>query len=152
MAALFHDYDHTGGAELDSVNINRAIDGFKHQHCLIGHDLFGSRDTTIERIIAVTEYPYVLKPHCIEEKIIRDADLLSVIYDDWYDRIIIGLGKEMSVKYKREVTELEMVRGQIEFLKNVTMFTDWGYKTFHSVYTNRMTFLHKRATELTPQE
>ena len=152
VAALFHDFDHTGGVLPDSENIKLAIAGFSQQNCLNSFPWYTEFATQVPRFISVTEYPYVLPPICLEERIIRDCDLLSVIYDDWYERIVINLGKEMSVKYGREVPEYEMVKGQIEFLGKVTMFTEWGRSTFRSVYTDRIAFLNSRLSELTTHE
>lgn len=152
VAALFHDYDHSGGAQSDSANISNAISGFLHQNCLNSFPWYTEYATQVPRFIAVTEYPYVLSPVCIEERILRDCDLLSIIYDDWYDRIIIGLGMEMSVKYGRTVTEYEMVKGQIDFLGSVKLFTDWGRSLFFSIYNDRIAFLNSRLSELTAHE
>ena len=134
VAALFHDYDHSGGKLPDSENIKAAIAGFNIQNSMVGHPNYIEFATTVPRFISVTEYPYVVVPHCIEEKILRDCDLLSIMYDDWYERVVIGLGQEMCVKAGRVITEREMIEGQLEFLSKVTMFTDWGKQKFQFHY------------------
>lgn len=135
VAALFHDFAHSGGKLSDTENIKNAIAGFEHFNMQQNHSQFGHQyQTYVPRFISVTEYPYVVVPHCIEERILRDSDLLSIMYEDWYDRVVIGLGQEMCVKAGRVITEREMIEGQLEFLSKVTMFTDWGKQKFQFHY------------------
>lgn len=152
VAALWHDYQHSGGKHTDTVNVTRAIEQFKNYHLSLYS--CGTRDhesdlTQVPDIIAVTEYPYVRAPYGIEQKIIRDADLMQVCLPTWYEMCIIGLGKEISIKLGKEVTEKEMVEGQISFLNNITLHTQWGRETLTStILTDRCTHLINRSRQL----
>jgi hypothetical protein len=127
-AALFHDYGHSGGKTSDTENVLWAI------RCLnyIGPGR-GIDQYEVEQIIRVTEYPYVLEPVCIEQRIIRDADLMqSLRHDTWKEMTVDGLREEMSVKLGRELTVMEMCNGQIEFLNKIVAKTDWGRSVFNN--------------------
>jgi hypothetical protein len=126
VAALFHDYNHSGGEEEDSINIFRAINGLKN--CGVTQGVYLHE---VEEIIRVTEYPYVLEPVCIEHRIIRDADLMQGFFiETWEAMIIDGLREEMQVKLKAEITRSEMCLGQIEFLRKAVAHSKWGYSEF----------------------
>lgn len=152
VAALWHDYNHSGGKHNDTVNVANAIKHFRNYH--LGMWSAATRDldgdlSHVPSIIAVTEYPYVCEPYGIEQRIIRDADLMQVLQPTWYEMCITGLGKEMSVKLGKEVTEKEMVDGQLNFLKNITLYTQWGNETLSSaVLTNRFTYLIDKSKQL----
>lgn len=127
VAALFHDFAHTGGKESDTININRALQGLwafadrsPGRTVSPGIDMF-----EVEELIGVTEYPYVLDPLCAEHKIIRDADLMQGFRETWKEMIIDGLRQELAVKFKREVPELEMCHLQVSFVNNVIANSGW---------------------------
>ena len=131
VSALFHDFNHSGGKLDDSRNIINALLAFKTFQSQSTH--YDNDLRHVQKIIEVTEYPYVREPFTIEQRIIRDADLMQVAYEDtWYDMIITGLKKEMSIKQGRIITDNEMLAGQIEFLKNIHLFTIWGNKKLHN--------------------
>lgn len=126
VAALFHDYNHSGGEEEDSINIFRATTGLKN--CGINRNIDFYE---VEELIRVTEYPYVLPPVCIEQRIIRDADLMQGFFiETWEAMIIDGLREEMQVKLKAEITRREMCEGQIAFLRKAVAWSDWGHNEF----------------------
>lgn len=127
MAALFHDYEHSGGKEIDSINIDRAVRGWKTYAYAMLREMPSIDIQEVEHIIEVTEYPYVREPICIEQKIIRDADLMQSFRPSWEEMIIDGLREEMSIKHGVEITKEEMCDGQIAFLKKVRALSDWGY-------------------------
>jgi len=126
LAALFHDFDHTGGKSTDSINIDRALKGWRNYEYTFLRSITSIDKQEVEGIIRVTEYPYVIEPICIEQKIIRDADLMQCLRPTWKEMIIVGLRQEMSIKLGKDLTEEEMCEGQIKFLDAVKPHSDWG--------------------------
>jgi len=121
LAALFHDVNHSGGKEKDSVNVKNAIDIFskffnlnlKYSNC----DIY-----EIINIIKATEYPYVIEPvnMSLRELIIRDADLMQVGEYNWIQQNMLGLSQEMNITLDK------MIAGQTIFLTNSSFNTKWG--------------------------
>jgi hypothetical protein len=143
-AALWHDYGHTGGKFDDVVNITNTINHFRNFHLSLSSCATRELDSDlchVPSLISVTQYPYVHEPFGIEQKIIRDADLMQIAEVTWYDMIITRLGREMSIKYGRQLTDLEMIEGQISFLKNINLYTDWGKNKLVSILPQRLTTL-----------
>ena len=97
VAAMLHDYGHTGGAQADSVNIANAIAGleqFWETHPNTAEWL-GPYKPVIEDLIRVTEYPFVREPKTYAEKVLRDADLLYACMSLDTDVIMEGLRLEI---------------------------------------------------------
>lgn len=129
IACLWHDYDHSGGKEVDSVNINRAIAGFDKWNTSARRDR-GIGTQIIEKakqIIQVTEFPFVHYPDFHLEKIIRDADLLYTFSDNT-GMIVFGLFSEMlqAGKFPEGFTFDDFLKGQRNFLSNAQFFTNIG--------------------------
>lgn len=122
IAALFHDFDHTGKAGNDDINIELAIRGIR-RHVLPEDTKFLPE---IEVLIRVTEYPYKQAssdlPHSAQ--IIRDADLCQSFSVAWIQHVIFGLASEWG---KRPIEVLQM---QEPFLKALTLNTVWARETF----------------------
>jgi hypothetical protein len=122
VAALFHDFAHTGGKKEDTVNIDLAISGLYTLAFIYGIDL-----SEVEHIIRITQYPYIAEPLSIEQKIIRDADLMQAFRPDtWKEMILTGLRQELIIKFGKDISEKEMCEGQIAFLKNMYPRSNWG--------------------------
>ncbi len=119
IAALFHDYDHTGTG-LDCMNIDRAVHGMK-QHLLPEDRDF---EACIERIIRSTEYPH-REDVCdhILCGIAQDADLAQALHPAWLQQVI-GLGTEL------HRTPAEMLRAQPDFLRSISWKTAWARDKF----------------------
>lgn len=125
VAALFHDYGHTGGKESDASNIRiakMALDSYTATQ--VGKIEY--IPDVVRLLISVTQYPFVITPIFTQERIIRDADLMEMGRDTWYEMVIEGLRKEMEVSQKKEITVEEMLRGQVEFHEKVEWYSDWG--------------------------
>ncbi len=125
IAAVMHDYDHTGTAGPDSRNIRRAHVGLGT--CILPEDLDSYDDIT--GIIDASEYPYrVDSPPSHElpltSQIIRDADLTQVFSSTWIQQVPFGLAKEWG---KRPI---EVLRMQIPFLQNLRFVTEWARTLF----------------------
>ncbi|MEK7599008.1 MAG: HD domain-containing protein [Patescibacteria group bacterium] len=103
IAALFHDFDHTGKAGPDSVNIERAIAGLKKY--ISSEDQSEFED--ISAIIRSTEYPYTVSNENLDlpSLIIRDADLSQAFNVAWIQQVVFGLAAEWD---KTPIQILEM--------------------------------------------
>lgn len=125
MAALFHDYGHSGGVFTDAHNVSVAtkfvVDALM--------PTFGIRlISNVERIISVTQYPYVREPADSLEQIIRDADLIQGASPCHELQVFYGLYSEMvtswGVKKTQEArpTLSDFAKLQEEFMGSVTFF------------------------------
>jgi hypothetical protein len=129
VAALLHDFAHSGGHRNDAANIQIALAGAYALECIRPDRTVanGIDMSELEELIKVTEYPYVLDPICIEHRIIRDADLMQGLRPTWKEMIIDNLRQEMSIALKKEISEQEMLVGSHKFLSNITPLSNWGY-------------------------
>lgn len=134
IAALFHDYDHSGGEESDSENIKRAlkgIDSFFNVSIMrltkapYSREIGNVDKEWIKNIVKITEFPFISHPKTIEQKIIRDADLLQFV-EEYPNEMFEGLREEISVSRGETVSRMDMCLGQLEFLLNAQFYTDWG--------------------------
>lgn len=122
IAAMFHDYGHTGKPDIkDSENILLAIDGLR-QHIL-------DEDTnSLEEIITLiesTEYPHKEIQINRSMEILRDADQSQTFDTVWIQQIIFGLSQE------KGTSPIELLKKQIPYIQSVEMLSDWGKETFH---------------------
>lgn len=126
LAAIYHDFGHTGGEEPDSENIRRALH----------HGLFSIRKEVPKILIdciLCTEYPFTVEPYTIEQRIIRDADLMQFRFGDWQEMLFTSLRKEIEVQYGRSISDEEMLKGMKDFWINKAKFhTDWGREIFEA--------------------
>ena len=123
LAAMFHDFNHSGGIVSDEINIDNALKGL-NVACYDAFTKHEIRDHAM-RLIRVTEFPFVHKPETIEEKIIRDADILQGCTDHYQKTIYIDLYMELLVK-NPGMTLIEYRKGQQKFLEGAEMFTEIG--------------------------
>lgn len=124
IAALFHDFGHSGGHSYDSVNIQKAKAWFETCANRLMFDQ-PRRSQKIVKFIGATEYPYKSEACCIEERILRDADLLQIIMPDGQEMILDRLLQEMKI-LNTELTREDMIKGQISFLKDVVFQSKLG--------------------------
>jgi hypothetical protein len=123
LAALFHDFNHSGGKLKDSENIELALVALKE--FLVTRINF-SRVTInkselyddIENIIIATEFPHLDIDLDILQKIIRDADTMGGIIDGWKS-VVANLASE----YNKTLEEF--IPTQIKFLDTVKFNTDY---------------------------
>lgn len=142
VSALFHDYFHSGGKETDDRNVNKAIEFFES---------FSRNYVEMDRLqaistIRITQYPYVDTPSTIEQKIIRDADLMQILEPEWFDHIILGLREEFK-NGGREYSVLDMLKGQLTFISGSAFHTDWG-KSKMCIEQDTVLFSRLKATSL----
>lgn len=124
VAALFHDFNHSGAMGDDDLNIERAIRALR-QNILTENGDKEEVENIIE-IMRATEYPYTvasdgLPLYC---RIIRDADLSQALNPAWIQQVIFGLAKEWRIE------PIKVLRKQAEFLGQLDFCTQWGRKTF----------------------
>lgn len=126
-AALYHDFGHTG-YDPDINNIEIAVTNMR---VFMGSTKtqvpYGPDDLDIiERMIRVTEFPFVHEPVTLSQRIIRDADLLQSIEPDNVEVLMDGLRVEIARKRNTEITEADFLIGQSQFLANAKMYTEVG--------------------------
>jgi hypothetical protein len=122
IAALFHDFDHSGRLGNDDLNIEAAIRGLR-THILPedkGHL------PNIERLIRATEYPYTVPTNelTLLGQILRDADLCQTLSPVWLQQVVFGLAAEWGK------TPLEVLKAQEPFLKSISFHTEWAQERF----------------------
>lgn len=122
IAAIFHDFDHTGVAGPDRVNIEAALLALKRHILPEDAEHYGE----IERLIQATEYPYSIetKNLSLSGKIIRDADMGQAFSVAWIQQVIFGLAAEWGR------TPLEVVAMQGPFHEKLRFSTAWGREMF----------------------
>ena len=123
IAALFHDFDHSGATGDDSLNIARACDGLLWH--LAPEDM--EEFQNIVEIIRGTEFPYKVTSEMLtlSGQIIRDADLSQNFSVAWIQQVVFGLAEEWG---KNPIEVLKMQEG---FMNNVLHYiTEWGQQRF----------------------
>lgn len=122
IAALFHDFDHTGKPGPDAVNIERAITGLKQHFALEDCSEFGN----IAALIKATEFPHTAPPEAVSlsARILRDADLSQALSVAWIQQVVFGLATEWGK------TPLEVLKLQEPFHKNLKFSTEWAKAKF----------------------
>ena len=92
IAALFHDFDHSGMFGYDDLNIERSIRGLR-RHILPNDAPCLDR---IASLVAITQYPYVAVPEQLDlcGKILRDADISQAFSVAWIQQVVFGLAAE----------------------------------------------------------
>jgi len=120
IAALFHDFDHTGKHGPDSINIELAL------QALDRHLLPEDRNQGIESLVSATEFPYTLGTDGLDlmARILRDADLGQAFSVAWIQQVIFGLSTEWGKD------PLDLLRLQEPFHRNLRFQTEWGSLTF----------------------
>lgn len=128
LAALFHDYEHSGGELTDTLNVARAWEGFRN--FLIEFHPLGVQPLDIKtddynfmkNLIISTEYPHTIKNKdlTIYQAILRDADMCQTFEPSWFTSDIYGLAKEFKKPIEQFVDESKL------FLLNLKMCTPYG--------------------------
>lgn len=126
IAALFHDYAHSGGKLTDSENIINALDGV-----MLFHKANPEFDLNIViQIIKATEYPYTIDENdftLFEQKLIRDADMCYLFQPLSIVKLYSGLRSEFGTDYNTFLTN------QINFLNSVKFYNDYYNSMWNTV-------------------
>lgn len=120
IAALMHDYDHTGTKGDDSVNIERSI------RALDKYALEEDRPylLDIREYIRATRFPYDDRDQFNQNHLIlRDADQSQTFSLVWMQSLA-GLAKELDISYE------SMLRGQKAYMESLKFHTLWGKNKF----------------------
>jgi hypothetical protein len=130
LAALFHDYDHSGGSLKDEENIDRALKGLTKAVNTYDPLVRAQLDLPqVYSLIKITKYPYDAEPVTIGEMIIRDADLMQ-IYEPNVKQLCkqyLGLKSEVEVTLGRKFTRQEYADGQLDWwAKNIHWYSVWA--------------------------
>jgi hypothetical protein len=127
IAALFHDFDHTGRPypgenDPDGINIEIAIAGLRRYLASEDNPL----KPEIEALIDATHFPYKIASENLDllGNIIRDADLAQALSPVWIQQVVIGLARESGVK------PLAMLEAQSSFLATLRFNTRWAQQLF----------------------
>ncbi len=125
-ACLLHDIGHSGGKHPDSDNVMAARDIWWKLSCLPQFDYPREVYDLVDRAIACTEFPAVLKTTNVVEKILCDADVLYTCRSHRPELVLEDLRQEMEVARKRCVDHEEMLANQELFIEHVTFHTARG--------------------------
>jgi len=122
IAAIFHDFDHTGLMGNDDVNIALAIRGLEKHILPEDRPHFAE----IAGLVRSTEYPYKQYSEGVEllAQILRDADLAQALTPVWIQQVVFGLAAE------GRLTPAEVLKQQKPFLSGLKLSTEWGRTLF----------------------
>ena len=122
IAAMFHDFDHSGMMGNDDLNIERAIRSV-HKYVIESDRLILGE---IINLIKLTEFPYLI-PHKdlnLSGLIIRDADMTQALGINWMQDVILGLASE----WRKEPAGV--LCRQEGFLSQLKFHTRWAQELF----------------------
>lgn len=124
VAGMLHDMNHSGGVEDDDVNIERALSALDKIAGSLDAQFYDGFAHHVERVIQVTQFPFVLEPEHLDEKIIRDVDVLYSLEVEGVRIIMEGLRSEMVHKFGHLPTRETWLDMRFKFIEGVEIFTD----------------------------
>lgn len=131
LGGICHDAKHTGGNFDDAENVRRAKEFLAAviNMCKYTDEAISDWEYKVaERVVDVTQYPYVRGPVDHVEKIIRDADLMQA-YEGSESKLIksyLGLKTEVELQRNATYTMTEWAEGNRQFLNGVVWHTEWA--------------------------
>ena len=131
VAALLHDFNHSGGHLPDAENIINAKNGLIGAQAIATIDSMELSEYEFEiayMAIETTQYPYQGNLAHATGAIIRDADLMHP-YDENKKAMIehyLGLKKEIEIQHGHPYTVKEFADGMKDFLDTITWHSNWG--------------------------
>ena len=122
IAALFHDFDHSGLLGDDDLNLEKAVRGLRKNAAPEDQDHLND----IEAIMRPTEFPYQVPSEQLGllAQILRDADMSQSFSVAWLQQVLVGLATEW------DKTLLEILRMQKPFHERLQFHTTWAQNTF----------------------
>lgn len=138
IAAIFHDYNHSGGEASDNINIIHAKAGVIR--FLNTYNIGDINKQNIFDIIDATEFPYKIDESKlnIQQKIIRDCDMLQLCEPVRLQFNYLGLAKEMGISFKQV---LENQKKFYAVLKFRTKFAQAFYLQCEKDILNELEYL-----------
>lgn len=131
IAALFHDFNHSGGKLTDAENISNAILG-----C---NDFLDTIENTLDRdliheIIRATQFPSVIDKADLNEhqKIIQDADMCYLFTDLSIVKLYCGLRSEFNQDLKT------FLDNQINFFNSLSFNTEYCNNLWNNIKNKRV--------------
>ncbi len=138
IAAMFHDYGHSGIMGNDKAEVDRSISEMKKH--LLPHD--SDFVDQIETFIRATQFPYVECEQNLGTDIIRDADMSPLFDDVWIQQVIFGIAKEMRVSPRK------MLENQLIFIPSMIFHTKWAKEKFLPMIEIRLMETQKMLNEI----
>ena len=133
IAALFHDFNHSGGKLPDSENVRIAIDGMVQ--FLYEKNMLDSFDVELAAyVIMATQFPYVLDETelNIEGRIIRDADMYQSMKNESIVKLYYGLRTEINMSME------DFCAMESKFLGNMKLNTEYFRQMWSQVCQDRL--------------
>lgn len=150
-AALYHDYDHSGGEFTDDINIQRAVAGARQSfrsytsdaynkkraaapdsHLWLDYDQLDTFKHSQDQLVKLIECTmfvdgrFPIEPTTYEEMVIRDADLMTIFLPTTEAVTALeGLHTEMLIK-SPGLTREDFWRKSVEFLSSAKFYTAFG--------------------------
>lgn len=144
IAAIFHDYKHSGSGKNDDINIKIAIDSFIDFNLDIKKfgdfsSYFSEEECdVIIGLIKATRYPYVIEAETLLQKIIRDSDILQGIFaKDYINSVTLAIAKENGIPQDK------MLNNQIQFLESTKFCTEWATNMYLQELPNAIEKINK---------
>jgi hypothetical protein len=122
IAAVFHDFDNSGRAGKDDIEIEKAVRAITKY--------IAPEDTSelehIVSLIKATQFPLPkpLENPTLSHLIIRDADMSQTFSIAWIQQIVFGLAEEFNS------TPIGVLEMQEKFLPTITFNTEWAKQAF----------------------
>lgn len=119
-SALFHDYNHSAGRFSDQVNVRNAKEGLTAclKSILPESEIREEIILTCKKNIDATQYPYIISDDQldIQQRIMRETDIIVCLYDDFITQSFMGLAAEMHQTNLMDFT-VEYLRFLMDSLK-----------------------------------
>ncbi|MEI6835276.1 MAG: hypothetical protein WCK59_00385 [Candidatus Falkowbacteria bacterium] len=138
IAAMFHDYAHSGVMGHDKDEVDRSV--LEAKKYLLKSDM--DLEDEVTNFIRATQFPYVECKQNLGVDIIRDADMSQLFDDEWIQQVILGLSLEM------KITPLQMLQSQLVFIPAMTFHTKWAKESFSPLVDVRLMEVKKMLENL----
>ena len=118
IAAIFHDFNHTGKFGDDKVNISIALDALNEHILEVGRPWHAD----IARKILGTQYPHIIPDAELDlgALILRDADKTQALDPAWVQQVVLGLAREWDWK------PIDVLKIQPQFLEGIRFSTEFA--------------------------
>lgn len=128
IAGIFHDFNHSGGKnKSDEYNIIDAVNAY---YKYTKENEVDSK--FIVDIVSITEYPFRNGELNIYQKIMRDADVMQWLEDNFLQQNLIGLNIELNDS--SDIT-IKLLENNIDFMKSIEFFTNYTKNAMkHKLY------------------